>query len=568
MAERKYVGTSLEKKKMVIDGAKDASKIISYSSGPHGGVVFYLPINGDAVSTKDGYNISKKLNDESPFRSLGVKIIKELSKKMADKVGDGSTTIATVAAALMEEAYKVEISGVFPRDLSEGLEEIFDYTIGLVKSISYKISDQSDCKNYVKSVAKIASNGDEKISGYFETAFEKIGANGAIIIEESKSYDTTVEVISGVWIERGASSHRFFKEEERHKWKIEVQNPFVLVCHGKITKDFIYVHQKFLQENFVSTGKKLVIVAGDFDSEITEIFSMNRVSGVVDIVCVNLPSFGEVQEEMAEDLSLNVGAKIFNLQNNTENLAYYLGKCEKIIIEKDRTIFIEPSGEADKIQERVNMITDRMSTTTSPYHLEMLEKRRAAMKGSGICTIKVGGATNAEVEERKDRIDDAKYAVFSALKEGVITGGGSDTMYLYFMLMKKAEEHRNKNQKVLEVCCEILAKALREPFYLLMKSCGYSPEICEKQLLETMKVHHRPEHGYDVRTKEFRNLFKGEHGKEKILNAAAVPLEVLKMLKGFISSFINCRVFIIDTLTDNSGRIKEGFNLTSDIMNS
>ncbi|OED45618.1 hypothetical protein AB836_00655 [Rickettsiales bacterium (ex Bugula neritina AB1)] len=566
MSETKYFGNLQRHKEMVIEGARFAASIISSSSGPYGSQIYHLPINGAISATKDGYNISKKLDIYDPFKKIGLKIIQELSDKMANLIGDGSTTITTIASELMEKVHQAEVSGIFPRDLSEGMSEVFEYTIKLLEDISYKISDKHDCKEYIKSVAKIASNGDAKISSYFEEAFEKIGTNGAIIVEESKNYNTSVEVISGVWIERGAASHRFFKEEERNKWKIEVQNPFVLICYGKITKDFIYANQKFLQENFVATGKKLVIVAGDFDTEIVDTFSINRISNVVEVVCVNLPSFGETQEELANDLSINLGGKVFE-EKEDNNLNYCLGKCEKVIIEKDRTIFIDPLGDDIKIQERVDVIRNKINEATSPYHKEILEKRIASMKGSGICTIKVGGATNAEVEERKDRIDDAKYAVFSALKEGVVTGGGTDTMYLYSMLIKKAEEYKNNNQNVLSTCCNILGMALRQPFYLLMRSCGYQPEICEQKLLSTIKHHHRPEYGYDLRTKEFRNLFRNEEGKERILNAAAVPLEVLRILKGFIGPFINCRVFIADVLEEKKNNtIKNGFNLNSDLI--
>ncbi|MSR45499.1 MAG: chaperonin GroEL [Planctomycetes bacterium] len=399
------------------DGVNALARAVKVTFGPAGHTVIIKKSYGGPTVTKDGVTVAKEVELEDPFENMGAKLVIEVAKKTGDAAGDGTTTATILAEAIFGEGLRYLSSGVNPTVLKRGIDKSVDAVVAQLKEMAKKVKGRAE----IEQVATIAANGDTQIGEILATAMDRVGQDGVITVEESKSTETSVDLVEGLRFDKGYLSPYFITNVQA--MTCEIEDPMILIHEAKISNLRSLLP---LLEQIAQAGKPLVIVAEDVSNEALAALVVNRLRGTLQCVAVKAPGFGDRRKAILQDLAILTGGTFVSedLGKKLESLLLSdLGACKRIVIDKDNTTIIEGSGKKAAIKERVEQIRAQISQTTSDYDKEKLQERLAKLAG-GVAVVKVGAPTEAAMKERKDRVEDALHATKAAVEEGIVPGGG------------------------------------------------------------------------------------------------------------------------------------------------
>ena len=473
-------------------GVNALANAVKVTLGPKGRNVIISKSFGGPVVTKDGVTVAKEIELEDALENMGAQMVKEVASKTNDLAGDGTTTATVLAQAIVLEGLKNVAAGANPMDLKRGIDKAVEALVENLDKQSKKVGDSSE---KIKQVASISSNNDEMIGDLIAEAFNKVGKEGVITVEEAKGTDTYVDVVEGMQFDRGYLSPYFVTDSE--KMIAELDNPYILLFDKKIStmKDLLPVLEPVAQ-----SGKPLLIIAEDVDGEALATLVVNKLRGSLKIAAVKAPGFGDRRKAMLEDIAILTGGTViseergFTLENASIDM---LGTCEKVTIDKDNTTVVNGSGAADGIKARVNQIKSQIETTTSDYDREKLQERLAKLAG-GVAVLYVGAASEVEMKEKKDRVDDALHATRAAVEEGIVAGGGVALVRAQSVLSKVKVENADE-----ETGLQIVARAIESPLRTIVENAGGEGSVV------VAKVHEgKGDFGYDAKSEEFVDMMK------------------------------------------------------------
>jgi len=443
-------------------GVDTLANAVKVTLGPKGRNVVIEKKFGAPQVTKDGVTVAKEIELEDPIENMGAQMVKEVASKTADQAGDGTTTATVLAQSIISEGLKNVAAGANPMDLKRGIDKAVAKVIDSLKNQSQTVGN--DTKK-IEQVATISANSDVEIGKLIAMAMSKVGKEGVITVEEAKGTDTTVDVVEGMQFDRGYISPYFVTNSE--KMEVELQNPYILIYDKKISamKDILHILEKVAQ-----SGRPLLIIAEDLEGEALATLVVNKLRGTLKVAAVKAPGFGDRRKEMLTDISiLTAGIVIseeqgFKLENADLT---YLGQATSVTIDKDNTIVVGGKGKKADITARVNQIKAQIENTTSDYDREKLQERLAKLSG-GVAVLYVGAATEVEMKEKKDRVDDALHATRAAVEEGIVPGGGSALLYAREAITNTKED---KDSSV-HLGKSIVYKACGKPFEQILKNAG------------------------------------------------------------------------------------------------
>ena len=473
----------------MLKGVEILAKTVKVTLGPKGRNVVLDKSYGAPKITKDGVSVAKEVELSDKFENMGAQLIKEVAQKTADKAGDGTTTATVLAEAIIREGTKAVAAGMNPMDLKRGIDMAVEAD---VKSRSKDIKTSEE----IAQVGTISANGDRSIGEYLARAMEKVGNEGVITVEDAKGLETELEVVEGMQFDRGYLSPYFITNPE--KMNVEFENPFILLYDQKISNLQPLIP---VLEAIVQSGRALLIVAEDIEGEALATLVVNRIRGGLKVCAVKAPGFGDRRKAMLQDIAILTGGQVISdeLGMKIENVTLdMLGTAKRVEITKEDTTIIDGAGEKDLIAARAAQIRKEIEETTSDYDREKLQERLAKLSG-GVAVIKVGGASEVEVKEKKDRIDDALHATRAAVKEGVVAGGGVALLYAGKAL--DALVPGNQDQKV---GIEIIRKATQAPIRQIVENAGVDGAVVAGKLLESTDTNY----GYNAQTGEYTDMVK------------------------------------------------------------
>ncbi|MEN8788515.1 MAG: chaperonin GroEL [Flavobacteriaceae bacterium] len=472
-----------------VDALANAVKV---TLGPKGRNVIISKSFGSPVVTKDGVTVAKEIELTDALEDMGAQMVKEVASKTNDLAGDGTTTATVLAQAIVKEGLKNVAAGANPMDLKRGIDKAVTAIVANLAKQSKKVGDSSE---KIKQVASISSNNDEMIGELIADAFGKVGKEGVITVEEAKGTDTYVDVVEGMQFDRGYLSPYFVTDSE--KMIADLDSPYILLFDKKIStmKDLLPVLEPVAQ-----SGKPLLIIAEDVDGEALATLVVNKLRGSLKIAAVKAPGFGDRRKAMLEDIAILTNGTViseergFSLENATIDM---LGSCEKITIDKDNTTIVNGSGSAKNIKTRVNQIKSQIETTTSDYDREKLQERLAKLSG-GVAVLYVGAASEVEMKEKKDRVDDALHATRAAVEEGIVAGGGVAFIRAKSELAKVAAENTDE-----ETGIQIVARAIESPMRTIVENAGGEGSVVVAKVYEG-----KGDFGYDAKSEKFVEMLK------------------------------------------------------------
>ncbi|MBF0332530.1 MAG: chaperonin GroEL [Alphaproteobacteria bacterium] len=472
-----------------VDILADAVKV---TLGPKGRNVVLEKSFGAPRITKDGVTVAKEIELADKFENMGAQMVREVASKTADLAGDGTTTATVLAQAIVREGVKAVAAGMNPMDLKRGIDIAVDAVVSTVKSRSKKVSTNEE----IAQVGTISANGAKDIGEMIAKAMERVGNEGVITVEEAKGLETELDVVEGMQFDRGYTSPYFITNPE--KMTCELENPYILLHEKKLSG-----LQPLLPvlEAVVQSGRPLIIVAEDIEGEALATLVVNKLRGGLKVAAVKAPGFGDRRKAMLEDIAVLTGGQVISedLGIKLENVNLeMLGTARKVTITKEDTTIVDGSGAKGDIEARCKQIRAQTEETTSDYDREKLQERLAKLAG-GVAVIRVGGATEVEVKERKDRVDDALHATRAAVEEGVIAGGGSALLYATQALESLATA--NEDQKV---GIEIVRRALVAPARQIAENAGHDGAVISGKLLEKGD----PNYGFDAQTGTYCDMLK------------------------------------------------------------
>ncbi len=487
--EVKFHGDARERLLRGVDILANAVKV---TLGPKGRNVVLDKSFGAPRITKDGVTVAKEIELSDKFENMGAQMLREVAQKTNDTAGDGTTTATVLAQAIVREGVKAVAAGLNPMDLKRGIDKAVEAVVEDVKKRSKKVSTNDE----ISQVGTISANGERDIGEMIAKAMQKVGNEGVITVEEAKSLETELDVVEGMQFDRGYLSPYFVTNAE--KMVCELENPFILLHEKKLSG-----LQAMLPvlEAVVQSGSPLLIVAEDVEGEALATLVVNKLRGGLKVAAVKAPGFGERRKAMPEDIAILTGGQLISedlgikLENVTLDM---LGKAKKVRVEKENTTIIDGAGKKQDILARTNQIRAQIEETTSDYDREKLQERLAKLAG-GVAVIRVGGATEVEVKERKDRVDDAMHATRAAVEEGVVPGGGVALLLATKALARLKPE--NDDQKV---GIDIVRRALQAPVRLIAENSGVDGSIVVGKLLESTSVNF----GFDAQSGEYVDMLK------------------------------------------------------------
>lgn len=475
------------KMKKGVDTLADAVKV---TLGPKGRNVVIEKKFGAPGITKDGVSVAKEIELEDPIENMGAQMVKEVASKTADVAGDGTTTATVLAQSIISEGLKNVAAGANPMDLKRGIDKAVAKVVENLKAQSQTVGNDNQ---KIEQVGTISANNDSTIGKLIAEAMAKVGNAGVITVEEAKGTDTTVEVVEGMQFDRGYLSAYFVTNTE--KMQVELQNPYILIYEKKVStlKDILPI-----LESVVQTGRPLLIIAEDVDGEALSTLVVNKLRGSLKIAAVKAPGFGDRRKEMLQDIAVLTGGKViaedqgFKLENATME---YLGQAESITIDKDNTTVVGGKGEKEDITARVNQIQSQLEASTSDYDREKMQERLAKLSG-GVAVLYVGAATEVEMKEKKDRVDDALHATRAAVEEGIVAGGGVAYIRAIDALEGLAGDNNDETTGV-----QIVRRALESPLRTITANAGVEGSIVVNKVREG-----QGDFGYNARTEAYENL--------------------------------------------------------------
>lgn len=488
----KDIKFSTDARDKMLKGVETLAKAVKVTLGPKGRNVILDKSYGAPKITKDGVSVAKEVELVDKFENMGAQLVKEVAQKTADKAGDGTTTATVLAEAIIKEGCKAVAAGMNPMDLKRGIDMAVEAVVTDVKSRSKEIKTSEE----IAQVGTISANGDRSIGEYLARAMEKVGNEGVITVEDAKGLETELDVVEGMQFDRGYLSPYFVTNPE--KMSCEFENPYIMLYDQKVSNLQPLIP---ILEAVVQSGRALLIIAEDIEGEALATLVVNRIRGGLKVCAVKAPGFGDRRKAMLEDIAILTGGQVISeeLGMKIENVTLdMLGTAKRVEINKDDTTIIDGDGEKDLIQARAASIRKQIEETTSDYDREKLQERLAKLSG-GVAVLRVGGASEVEVKERKDRIDDALHATRAAVKEGVVAGGGVALLYAAKALDSLTPA--NQDQKV---GIDIIRKATQAPIRQISENAGVDGAVVAGKLLEQDDVNF----GYNAQTGEYTNMIK------------------------------------------------------------
>ncbi|ASY67350.1 MULTISPECIES: chaperonin GroEL [Sinorhizobium/Ensifer group] len=486
--EVKFHSDAREKMLRGVDILANAVKV---TLGPKGRNVVIEKSYGAPRITKDGVTVAKEIELEDKFENMGAQMVREVASKTSDIAGDGTTTATVLAQAIVKEGAKAVASGMNPMDLKRGIDKAVDAIVEELKTNARKVTRNDE----IAQVGTISANGDTEIGRFLADAVEKVGNEGVITVEEAKTAVTELEVVEGMQFDRGYLSPYFITNPD--KMRVELEEPYILIHEKKLSN-----LQALLPvlEAVVQSGKPLLIIAEDVEGEALATLVVNKLRGGLKIAAVKAPGFGDRRKAMLEDIAILTGGTAVSedlgikLENVTLNM---LGRAKKVVVEKENTTIVDGAGSKTEIQGRVAQIKAQIEETTSDYDREKLQERLAKLAG-GVAVIRVGGSTEVEVKERKDRVDDAMHATRAAVEEGVLPGGGVALLRAVKALDNAQTENADQRHGI-----EIVRRALEAPVRQIAENAGAEGSIIVGKLREKTEFGF----GWNAQTNEFGDLY-------------------------------------------------------------
>jgi len=477
------------KMKRGVDVLANAVKV---TLGPKGRNVVLEKKFGAPTITKDGVTVAKEIELEDPIENMGAQMVKEVASKTADIAGDGTTTATVLAQAIITEGLKNVAAGANPMDLKRGIDKAVIKVVENLKAQSKAVGSDS---KMIEQVATISANNDNNIGKLIAQAFSKVGKEGVITVEEAKGTDTTVDVVEGMQFDRGYVSAYFVTNSE--KMEVELQNPYILIYDKKVSamKDILGILEKVAQ-----SGRPLLIISEDLEGEALATLVVNKLRGTLKVAAVKAPGFGDRRKEMLADIAILTAGEVISEDMGHKLEAVELkslGQAASITIDKDNTIIVGGKGKKEAIQGRVNQIKSQIEGTTSDYDKEKLQERLAKLSG-GVAVLYVGAATEVEMKEKKDRVDDALHATRAAVEEGIVPGGGISFIRAIESLEKLKGLNEDENTGIA-----IVKRAIEEPLRQIVINSGIEGSIVVQKVKEG-----KADYGFNARTEVYENLYK------------------------------------------------------------
>ena len=512
-----------------VDALANAVKV---TLGPKGRNVIISKSFGAPTVTKDGVSVAKEIELEDTLENMGAQMVKEVASKTNDLAGDGTTTATVLAQAIVKEGLKNVAAGANPMDLKRGIDKAVE---AIVADLAKQTKEVGTSTEKIKQVASISANNDEAIGELIATAFGKVGKEGVITVEEAKGTDTYVDVVEGMQFDRGYLSAYFVTNSD--KMEAELENPYILLYDKKVSsmKDLLPVLEPVAQ-----SGKPLLIIAEDVDGEALATLVVNKLRGALKIAAVKAPGFGDRRKALLEDIAILTGGTVIaeekghTLESATLDM---LGTCEKVTIDKDNTTIVNGAGEAEMIKNRVNQIKAQMEATTSDYDREKLQERLAKLAG-GVAVLYVGAASEVEMKEKKDRVDDALHATRAAVEEGIVAGGGVALLRAKSVLTDLKAENADETTGI-----QIVARAVEAPLRTIVENAGLEGSVIVAKVAEGTA-----DYGYNAKTDEYVDMLSaGIIDPKKVTRVA---LENAASVSGMI---LTTECALIDIKEENAG---------------
>ncbi len=525
--EIKFNTQAREELRAGVDALADAVKV---TLGPKGRNVIIEKKFGAPQITKDGVTVAKEIELEDPFMNMGAQLVKEVASKTGDDAGDGTTTATVLAQAIVNVGLKNVTAGANPMDLKRGIDKAVAKVVEGIKAQAQEVGDDF---SKIESVARISANNDEEIGQLIAEAMRKVKKDGVITVEEAKGTDTTVEVVEGMQFDRGYISPYFVTNTE--KMECEMENPYILIYDKKISalKDMLPVLEASAQ-----SGRPLLIIAEDVDSEALATLVVNRLRGSLKVCAVKAPGFGDRRKEMLEDIAVLTGGVVISEEKGLKLDATtldMLGRAEKVTINKDNTVIVNGLGSKDAIAARVAQIKAQIETTTSDYDREKLQERLAKLAG-GVAVLYIGAVSEVEMKEKKDRVDDALSATRAAIAEGIVPGGGVTYIRCIEMLDSLKGDNEDETTGI-----EIVKRAIEAPLRQIVANAGLEGAVILQKVREG-----KGDFGYNARTGEYENFFAAG-----VIDPAKVTRVALENAASIAGMFLTTECVIAEKKEEN-----------------
>ncbi|MBT27346.1 MAG: chaperonin GroEL [Flavobacteriaceae bacterium] len=487
----KKIQFDIEAREGLKKGVDALANAVKVTLGPKGRNVIIGKSFGGPQVTKDGVTVAKEIELEDSLENMGAQMVKEVASKTNDLAGDGTTTATILAQSIVNEGLKNVTAGANPMDLKRGVDKAVSAVVENLNKAAKTVGNSSE---KIQQIASISANNDNVIGDLITEAFEKVGKEGVITVEEAKGTDTYVDVVEGMQFDRGYLSPYFVTNSE--KMESDLESPYILLYDKKISamKDLLPILEPVAQ-----SGKPLLVIAEDVDGEALATLVVNKLRGALKIAAVKAPGFGDRRKAMLEDIAILTGGTViseergFNIENTTIDM---LGSAERVTIDKDNTTIVNGAGEKKAIEDRVNQIKTQIETTTSDYDKEKLQERLAKLAG-GVAVLYVGAASEVEMKEKKDRVDDALHATRAAVEEGIVAGGGVALIRARNVLSKiKA----NNDDELTGI--QIISRALEAPIRTIVANAGGEGSVVVAKIIEG-----KDGFGYDAKSEQYVDLF-------------------------------------------------------------
>ncbi len=511
-------------------GVDELANAVKVTLGPKGRNVIIEKKFGAPHITKDGVSVAKEIELEDPFQNLGAQLVKEVASKTSDDAGDGTTTATVLAQSIVSVGMKNVAAGANPMDLKRGIDKA---VAEVVKSIAAQSKAVGDNYDKIEQVASISANNDATIGKLIADAMRKVSKDGVITIEEAKGTDTTIEVVEGMQFDRGYISAYFVTNTE--KMEVEMEKPYILIYDKKISnlKELLPV-----LEPAVQSGRPLLIIAEDVDSEALTTLVVNRLRASLKICAVKAPGFGDRRKEMLEDIAVLTGGVVISEEKGIkleQATLEMLGTAEKVTVNKDNTVIVNGGGTKEGIATRVAQIKAQIATTTSDYDREKLQERLAKLSG-GVAVLYVGAASEIEMKEKKDRVDDALSATRAAIEEGIVPGGG--VAYIRAIETLKTLKANNDDE---QTGIEIIKRAIEEPLRQIVANAGKEGAVVVQKVLEG-----KDDFGYNAQTDTYENFLAAG-----VVDPAKVCRVALENAASIAGMFLTTECVITEKKEDN-----------------
>ncbi len=528
----KDIKFDIEARDAIKRGVDALANAVKVTLGPKGRNVIISKSFGAPQVTKDGVTVAKEVELEDALENMGAQMVKEVASKTNDLAGDGTTTATVLAQAIVKEGLKNVAAGANPMDLKRGIDKAVEAIVANLEKQTTKVGNSSEM---IKQVASISANNDDVIGDLIAKAFGKVGKEGVITVEEAKGTETYVDVVEGMQFDRGYLSPYFVTDTE--KMQTELENPMILLYDKKISsmKDLLPVLEPVAQQ-----GRSLLIIAEDVDGEALATLVVNKLRGSLKIAAVKAPGFGDRRKAMLEDIAILTGGTViseergFTLENTTIDM---LGSAENVTIDKDNTTIVNGAGETDNIKGRVNQIKAQIESTTSDYDKEKLQERLAKLAG-GVAVLYVGAASEVEMKEKKDRVDDALHATRAAVEEGIVAGGGVALVRAIEVLKKITTDSLDETTGV-----NIVARAIEAPLRTIVENAGGEGSVVINKVLEGKK-----NFGYDAKSDSYVDMIKAG-----IIDPKKVTRVALENAASVAGMILTTECALVDIKDENAG---------------